>query len=429
MIQLQERLEEYGIDANQVNDLFGGGKTIRIPNKVAAKLNYITQKELKSINKDTEFAKELMLIVLSNFSTTWAVSTVHNDPRKKQGYKRLDSRLLEKQVDPTKKGVYKKILTVLINNEVIEKGNNYLVSSKCTEYRLTDRYFGHGIQTHNLQTSDALRLNMKHLSKQLLLATSTIIGRNSLKLYSLVDLPTTAEVKGYLKQAVKENYHNKKGKKLVSKGKNPNRYNSEEYIFTEDYLRLYNDLTESFLMPIVTDKKAGHRVIDSFNMMPSIIRQHLTIDGKKIVENDYSALHPNLANNIYRGTVEEVTHEKVAKYLGISRQEAKIEHLSFFNKRWEDLYISPLFNYYAAKEPEMMENICKDKERNGYKATSMKMFDMETQLMSAAIEKLNSENIDVIYVFDCLYSTEDTAARVKQVMNETAIQFNIKTKA
>jgi hypothetical protein len=63
--------------------------------------------------------------------------------------------------------------------------------------------------------------------------------------------------------------------------------------------------------------------------MPSVIREIITIDDDTLVECDYSTLHPNIANKIHRGKNNiAITHDEVAKALGITRKEAKIEYLS-----------------------------------------------------------------------------------------------------
>jgi hypothetical protein len=425
--QLNKKLLDFGVDTDQIHKLFGNGETLKLVSKVESKVNWFSEKDLKTVSKDLDEAKDLILIILSNFTNTWAVSQSHNNVRKSEGYKRLDSQILMGQVCSRKSAKYKVILNLLEKYAIIEKTANYFVGEKCNEYGLTESYFGRGTAMYTLKTNVAQELNSKFLNAQIRKATSTVLGRNSIKMYSKIQLPTIDEVTEILKKAVKAKYINKKGKRIVNRGKNPNRYSPKDFVFAEDYLKMFKDLTIQYMVPIVTGENAGARVIDSLNMMPSLIRQHITLDGEKLVENDYSALHPNIAMTVYRGSGKQITHEGVAEYLGLSRKEAKIEHLSFFNKRWENLYHSPLFAYYTKNESDMMQNMYTDKARRGYKVTSRRMFDVETQMMSLAVDRLDKEGIDVIYIFDCLFSKESDSTRVGEVMNKVAEEFKVLT--
>lgn len=428
---LKEQLQEYNLDYFSINKLFGEGKVIKVSSKVPLKLNYVLKKDLQAIHEDIKTAKELVLIIVSNLSSTYTISLQHNDSRKKLGYKKLNSQFLKNQVKYSykKTSPYKKILSLLIDLEIIEKGKKHLAGERSTEYRLTDKYFGKGIVNYTLESYDAIRLNSRHISKQLLEATSTVLGRNSLNLYSSVNLLPIVEVEEILEQAIKDGYTNKKGKRLVKLGKNISRYPREDYVYFEEYLESYKFLTDGFLIPIVTDEKAGRRVIDSFNLMPSIIRKHLLINDEALTEVDYSCLHPNIANRIYRGEdTSQIKHEYVADYLGISRKEAKIEHLSFFNKGVQSMKESPLYNYYYENRRDLLFAVENDKMRHKCnKITSQKMFDLETKLMSSVVSKLESESINVMYVFDALYVTKKDYKKVKNIMNKTSKEFEINT--
>jgi len=427
--QLNNKLLDFGVNTDQIQKLFGGGETLKLVNKVESKVNWFSDKDLKTISKDLDEAKDLILIILANFTNTWVVSQSHNNVRKSEGHKRLDSIILQGQVDSRKSNKYKIILDLLIKYGIIEKTANYFVGDKCNEYKLTKPYFGKGTAIYNLKTNIATELNSKYLSSQVRKATSTVLGRNSIKMYSKIELPTVDEVKEILKQAVKGKYINKKGKRLVNTGKNPNRYNPEEFIFTEAYLKIFNDLTIQYMVPIVTGENAGHRVIDSLNMMPSLIRQHITLDGQKLVECDYGSLHPNIANRVYRGENQvNINHDTVSSFLGITRKESKVLHLSFLNLRVEDMKRSPLYDFYKANHLDLLIKIEDDKLRHKtHKITSQKMFAVETQMMSLAVERLDKEGIDVVYIFDALYAKEIDSDRVAQVMNEVAKEFKVLT--
>lgn len=163
--------------------------------------------------------------------------------------------------------------------------------------------------------------------------------------------------------------------------------------------------------------KSGGRIVDSFTLMPKWIRNLIRIEGEKIKTLDYSCLHPNLANTVYDGCGKRISHQQVADFLQIDRSTAKIEHLSFFNKRWEGMRKSPLFEYYLVHEPEMMRAIKKEKEEFGHKITSKQLFQAEVELMRKVIIELNNMDILTGYVYDALFCHSKNETHVRQVMN------------
>ena len=124
-----------------------------------------------------------------------------------------------------------------------------------------------------------------------------------------------------------------------------------------------------------------------------------------------------------------ITHEIAAEYLGIERNEAKKEHLKFFNRRIKSMKKKKLWRYYSQQEPDMMQRINEEKRRFGHKATSKKLFKEEVDLMTAIVEILNKEGIYLGYVYDALICHPKHKERVLQVMNEVARERGILTKA
>jgi len=189
------------------------------------------------------------------------------------------------------------------------------------------------------------------------------------------------------------------------------------------------------MTPHVSGEKNGGRIVDSFTLMPSWIRNMCTINGQPIVEIDYTALHPNIAMELYGGGSSYITHSEIAEKANIDLKLVKKEHLSFFNKTWDQMMHSPLFTYYWLNEPDMMENIYRDKTNyfffdvNRYKITSRRMFRKEVEIMSDVIKTLNAEGIYVGYVYDALFCHPDQKQRVQEVMNEVILQHGVKTKA
>jgi hypothetical protein len=160
--------------------------------------------------------------------------------------------------------------------------------------------------------------------------------------------------------------------------------------------------------------------------MPSWIRKLIKINGKYIEESDYSALHPNIAMKIYGGNEKYITHNKVADVLNLKLTDVKIEHLSFFNKRWKNMYESPLFYYYNNSDSSLLENMYEDKKID-HTITSKKMFKMEVDIMTEVIKRLNSEGIIVGYVYDALFSEPKYKQRVEEVMNNVVLEFGVYT--
>lgn len=142
---------------------------------------------------------------------------------------------------------------------------------------------------------------------------------------------------------------------------------------------------------------------------------------------NYTALHPNIAIKLYEGNEEHITHHKVAERASIAINEVKIEHLSFFNKKWVEMKVSPLFKYYQQHEPVMLENIRKDKKQHGYKVTSRKMFKVEVDIMTEVIKHLNSVGIQVLYVYDALMCEEKDKKMVIETMNRIILEHGVKT--
>ena len=195
----------------------------------------------------------------------------------------------------------------------------------------------------------------------------------------------------------------------------------------EDSMKLFEQLTKPLRIPTVGTEKSGGRIIDSFTLMPSWIRNLCKIDGEPIVILDYTSLHPNIAMKIYGGSGKNINHTDVAKYLDIDRQEGKIMHLSFLNKKWKKMKKSPLFKFYEDNEPEMLENIRKDKKLYGHKITSKKLFRAEVQLMREVVKELNARSIFVGYVYDALFCHPKYKDIVREIMDNTAKKLNINT--
>ncbi len=421
---------------------------VTVPKKVIPKLNRIPNKKYKVIHDDVEVAKELVMLIVSNLSNTWMIAQNTDDKRKLAGYKRLYSPILVGQVqyDRNVSSPYKKCLDLLIEHGIIERGKlGSTVSGKSTEYRLTNNFYGKGCEHFKLKTNTVQRMKNKEFNSNFEKVISTNIGKNHIKMRAKVQFPTDDEVKQILDFAIRNKHRNKSGKLLIRLGKHTkNEYPETDYVYAEAYLEQYKYLRDHMTVPVVKDEyiddgKLVFRIATCFNLMPSLIRTHIKVEGKRLYECDFSAMHPNIIQKIYGGENKKaISHDKVALELfGITkedkefakrRKEVKIEHLSFFNTRVADMMRSPLYKYYDKKQPLMMARIIEEKNIHGHEYTCREVFKIETQIMELAIKRLNDLGIDVMYVYDALYSIKSEQPTVKRIMNEVAESIGVLTR-
>lgn len=431
MTNLKELFDTYDMElTTEIKELLKINKeTILIPNKVEAKLKYFSKKDLATISEKEELAKDLILTIVSNLSDTYYLSkTNYATEAQKEGFKTLNSDILNSQTNLDKnKRVYKTVLELLIKYNIIEKGRNYSKGRRSNEYRLTSTYFGKGVTEYRLKSSEMLIRNRRKMENNLEKVLQCPIAKNELFNRSIMEFPTQEEAKAHLIQMAKQGKTNKRGKKITYLNKR-NPENFKDCVFVEDYL-LILDYLQKVTIPIIVGDNGGNRVITGFNFMPSVLRPLIKFNGSDLTEADYSCLHPNIVQFIYGGSnTEMITHDKVADYLGITRKEAKIEHLSFFNKEWGQMVRSPLFKYYSDNEPQMMSNLYYEKAKDGYKSTSRDCFYFETELMRDNVKDLLEEGISVLYCFDALYVHPDHLEKTVRIMNKNAEEFGLLTR-
>lgn len=436
--EVSEELAENGY--SRLPLFFGNPGVIKVPTKVQTILERYTPVELlKQIHPDTQTAIEMCLLFLTNLNSTYFEWL---EDEKKEGWKELKATTLKKQLN-FEFSTYKRVIEALMyktkQGAILERDSYYITGLKCYNYRLATGYFAKGLVTYHLKTAFVKQLIMRRYYKLLQEGSTNAICRNLLGIYGDVTLPTKEEILKEGKRLVKLGYKTKKGKKLTLLNKHPITYfkDAKERSFVERDIKKYEYLVlqNGLMIPTVGDERSGGRIVDSFTLMPSWIRNLVKVNGQPIVEADYSALHPNIAANLYGGKTEFITHAKVAEESGIEIKEVKLEHLSFFNKTWNQMKESPLYNYYWSKEPVMMSAIMTDKfnnylnENEKHKITSRKMFKKEVEIMNEVVTKLNSENIHVGYIYDALFCTAQQVDKVKEVMNQVVINHGVKTVA
>lgn len=424
---------------NDTSPLLTQPTIVQIPKKIERSITRdIPKKLLDAIDSDRSTAIEKCILFVSNLT-----STFYSDNR----WKNLSSTNLHEQF---KKGndntfVYKKIIEALKykserHSEIIEVlvnkhgSETYIEGQKSKSYRIADPYFQLPLVKYEIKTKDLIQKRSSYFEQKLSLARKNEICQNLLLVYPLITLPTNDEIIAHAEILVKEKHRTKKGKLLTFLNKHSHKYYKDfnERSFVEDSLKRYDSLiANQYIVPTIGDKKSGGRVTDSFNLMPSWIRNLIKIDGESTAEVDYKALHPNIAMSIYGGTKENLTHVQVAEESGINLKNVKIEHLAFFNRKTTGMKRSPLFKHYNDSEPEMIKNILKDKMANseGHKISSMKMFKKEVDIMTETITRLNNQDIYVCYIYDALLCKQSQAEKVKEIMDEVIIEFGVHTTA
>jgi hypothetical protein len=420
ILQNDNNLAELALQFPNVNSLL-------IPKKSEYNLRkYIPKAMLRSIDSDVNVAVEKCLVFLSNLCSTY-----YTDDK----WKSLKADILHQQTKSKDNTyIYTRIIDALKHGTskgaFIEVNDSYLEREYCKKYRLTDTYLKVGLVEYIIKDTGIVQNRNKLFFEQLNEAMEHPICSNLVKMYPRIEFPSPKELLAIGKNLVKQGHKTKKGKILTIRNKHKNDYwkDSDNRSFVEDNILLFEFLTSrGFMIPSVGDDKSGGRVVDSFTLMPAWIREQITVDGIKLTECDYTALHPNIAIKLYGGKLSYLTHQNVAERTGIDVNSIKTEHLSFFNKQWLAMLKSPLFAFYSNQEPEMLSRIYKDKKKHGHKVTSSKMFSVEVSVMTDVISHLNMLGINVLYVYDALLCEQKDKTIVVKTMNRIILEHGITT--
>lgn len=422
------------LDVDGLNLLKFDSDGILIPKKVAYTIKkYLPVKALNKIDVDKNIALEKCLIILNALTSTY-----YSDLK----WKSLNSKILNEQtkgeydntyvyktiVDALKAGTSKGSIIEVKTN--IDGAENFKSGCYSKQYKISDVYLKPKLTRYTLKTEYLISRRRFNFFSSLSTASENIIGKNLINVYGKLKLPNQTQLIKEGKRLIKNKYITKKGKTLTLRNKHTDEYwiDSKNRSFVEDNIELFFYLTtDGFIVPNIGSENSGGRVVDSFTLMPSWIRNLILIDGEKTEEIDFKCFHPNIAISVYGGNRININHQEVATDLQIDLKDVKIEHLSFFNKEVYQMRKSVLFNYYNKNENWMLTNIITDKIKNGYKTTSYKMFKKETEIMSEVIKRLNKIDIFVLYVYDALIAKKSDAETVKKIMNEVVLEKKVYT--
>ncbi len=419
----------------QIPLFFINKNIIKIPSKAEHAIRkYTSRKLLKAVHKDFEVAVELCLLFTTQLNSTYF--EMLSDPNSK-GWKSLRAEYLRDFLSLDSK-TYKNVITALeqplTKGAILECDHQYIIGEKNHYYRLGQTYFSKGIVSYELRTTEVKNLSNKHYCRTLSEAQNNPVCQNLFKFYSTITLPTIEQIEKEASRLIKLNYTTKKNKKLTRRNNHTISYfkHPEKRSFVEVAIELYQYLTDNgILIPTGGSEASGGRIVDSFTLMPSWIRNLVKINGKLHIECDYSCLHPNITIHLYGGSKSYLTHGDIGMELGIDVNLVKVEHLSFFNKKVWQMQESPLFAYYQKQEPLMLNAIISEKYKSEYKhkITSRRLFTKEVEIMTEVVQILNKEDIYVGYVYDALMCHPDYANRVKEVMDMVILEHGIKTTA
>jgi hypothetical protein len=406
--------------------------TIFVPKKVKRYLEKsVSRKELKKIDPNHKIAIEKLLLIVSNFKT------YETSKNQKNRFKKISHQVIQTLARRKRSNTcYSSFaIKLLEKHKIIEvKKNKYgsddfQAGSHNRSMRLTEEYFNCRYIEYQLQSSQAIENRISSILFMFdAVNFSNPIIQNLFNVYVRISLPTVEEIHVRAKELISGGYQSK-GKKLVYLNNRKKDDLKESHRFVEEHIRIYQFLERKIRIPLESKNNPDGRIYCFLAMMPKWIREMVKIDGEEVEECDFKCLHPNLIMNIYEGDSKYITHKKTSELANIELDKVKKEHLSFFNRHENDMMKSPLWEYYNKHEPKMMIKLCNDKKSKSpwYKITSARLLTLEVKLMKKIIAKLNSEEIYVVYVFDALYVKKSVAARVREVMNQTAIEMGIYT--
>ena len=328
------------------------------------------------------------------------------------------------------------VLTPLKDLGIVDIGKEYSVGNHNRFYTISKEYLDNRWSTYRY-TSRCSKLIYRRLYK----LTLESIYRDELAIMQYEELlnvtaPTVEEVLEEGIRLINEGY-SYKGKELAFSGDDRDNY---YYVLDAiDQLKLYWDNGKLIEGSVYCGNYNCRRVATAFNLLPKWVRELFRFSGESVRGVDYSCLHPNIVGSMVGDGA--ITHNKVSEYLGIDRNVAKLEHLSFFNRPVWGVFVkigkyymrgmvdSKLYKYYKDNHPKLLKFVLDHKRKYGYKGLSRLLFSVETKIALEVCKKCRRLGIKCLYVYDGFYTTASNVYILKSVMEEALAKFNVNTYA
>jgi hypothetical protein len=389
--------------------------------------NFIDKDGLKDIGRgDVARGIDMVMYFLSHLSSTYNNSTEEGP------MKNLWSPVLNETIKTTVNDntvCYTKVIDLLLkgtekHGPIISINRSYMQTRYSRQYALTERYRKTTLVPYYFKTKDVLTVYRLNQAIKIKEGLDNPVIKNLHEFYKTVSLPNDLQIVVEADRLVKAGYKTNKG--LLLKWEKDILPGEDGVTSVENSIKVFKYCIH--VIPTDSGLAAGGRVVDPFTLMPKWIRNLCKVDGQQFEEADYSALHPNIANKIYKGGLGKIDHQDVADYLGVTKQEVKVLHLSFFNMKSSQMMQSPLLPYYQDKAPNLLKNIMGDKKKaNSHKISSRKMFKREVDIMRDVIKDLNHQGIYVGYVYDALFYNPKYSSQVRSAMELHAARFGVLT--
>ena len=382
-------------------------------------LKTANEKELKLISRDVKQAKELILLFSSNL-----VSTQYDFlSGKGHKIKNLNGKILLKLCGKN----YKRIIDYMKKHELIRTDNRYIVGEKSKSYWFTEIVLKSKVKEHTLKFDTIINRRQEINEKfEKAIAKNVIANISVEKVFPQLELPSINQVEAILKRYADSKYETPKGKKYKnpSNKKRQRLLEGSEVIYTDDLMKIYKYLTKDGIIQFSIGNEGCPRPVFSITLMPKAIRNEITMNGQKLVELDFTALHPNIANCLYGENKSMISHQDMADYLKFPLLKAKKYNLSYFNYEEKYFLNSKASNYYKANHPVLYNELLRIKQIDPMIITHS-LFQKEVELMEKIYVKLDKRGIIPVYVYDAVLVIEKHVDETRQIMNSVAKQMGI----
>jgi len=396
------------------------------PYEIEKHLKTASEAELKLISKDINQAKELILLFSSNLVST------QFDYLKGNGYKvkNLYGGILLKQCGKN----YKRIIDYLKKHKLLNTDNQYIVGVKSKTYWLSEKVIISKVKEHDFTNNTIINRRQGINSDFKKVVASNIISKISVeKVFPLLELPNVNQVQSHLESLANSKFTSKKGRlyKLPNNKRRERSLEGSNVTYTDDIMIIYKYLTKGGIKLYSTGNKNCPRPVSSITLIPKVIRDLITMNGQKLVEVDFSALHPNIANHLYGINKKMITHQEMADYFNYSEDElfkAKKLNLSYFNYEEKHFLNSKASKFYKEKHPGLYDELLRIKQIDP-KQITYALFRKEVELMTRVFIELDWHGILPVYVYDAVLVIEKNAEKTKEVMDIIAKQMGVYTVA